>query len=217
MRSGPGILYIGGPGSAFKSHWQDGFSIAMDHCQLAKIGQPADSKKPVPHSVLLKVSHLTLLHRRLRDLAIMDLMWICFYFLLRPGKYIYTTKGCYPFRLCNVALQVMDTAYSGDKIPLARLPQVTVLGLTFTMQKNGILGKVILLTRSNDLVACPVKAITRCIQNLCAHHACATTELFWYYDKCGTARSIADHYITAFLQITTSLLGIDVQTTTGML
>jgi hypothetical protein len=52
------------------------------------------------------------------------------------------------------------------------------MGLTFTMQKNGIPGKVIMLTRSTNPVACPVKAITRRVHNLHVHHARANTELF---------------------------------------
>jgi hypothetical protein len=42
-------------------------------------------------------------------------------------------------------------------------------------------------------------------------------ELYCYYDGSGMVRCIANRYVTAFLQITASLLGLEVQTKGGAL
>jgi hypothetical protein len=147
----------------------------------------------------------------------MDLMWIGFFFLLCPSKYLYTSKGWHPFHLCDIQLKVGGITYMGHTVPIALLQQGSAMGLTFTMQKNGIPGEVITLTHLGNPVACPIKATTRRIHNLCTSNASATMELYCYYDGSGMVRCIANRYVTAFLQITASLLGLEGQTRGGAL
>jgi hypothetical protein len=45
--------------------------------------------RPIPKSVLVKVTRLARKYGQPRDLAIMDLAWIGFFFLLRPSKHLY--------------------------------------------------------------------------------------------------------------------------------
>jgi hypothetical protein len=73
-------------------------------------------------------------------------MWIGFFYLLRPGEYLDTTKGRCPFLLGDILLRVGPQEYTADVIPLHLLSQVSFAGLTFTMQKNGIPGEMIGLT-----------------------------------------------------------------------
>ncbi len=74
-----------------------------------------------------------------RDLAIMDLAWIGFFFLLRPSKYLYTRQGSCPFFLQDIVVRVGELEFQGNTIPLFLLPRVTFMGLEFTIPKTELL------------------------------------------------------------------------------
>jgi hypothetical protein len=147
----------------------------------------------------------------------MDLAWIGFFFLLRPSEYLYTTKGSCPFLLQDVVIRVGELEFRGHNVPILLLSRATFVGLEFTMQKNGIAGELIGLTNTTDPYVCPVKAIARRIAHLRTHGAIGTTPLYVYYDAEGTARCIADRYLTQQLRIASSLLGLNVATLAGAL
>jgi hypothetical protein len=146
-----------------------------------------------------------------------DLIWLGFYFLLRPGEYLHTTKGRYPFRLQDVEFQVANRTYLAPAVPLEDLPHATSAGLTFTMQKNGIPGEVINLSCSADPRYCPVQALARRVRHLRTHHATNSTPLYTYYDTHGATHRVTDRHLTAFLRIAAALLELDVITTAGAL
>lgn len=174
-------------------------------------------KRPIPKSVLLEATRLARKYGQPRDLAIMDLAWIGFFFLLRPSEYLYTQKGSCPFRLQDIIVRVGELEFRGNTIPLFLLDRATFVGLEFTMQKNGIAGELIGLANTTDPYVCPVKAISRRIAHLRKHGATADTPLYVYYDTSGTPRRIADRYLTQQLRIAASLLGLTVATTAGAL
>jgi hypothetical protein len=75
-------------------------------------------KRPILKSILVKATRLACKYGQRRDLAIMDLAWIGFCFLLPPSKYSYTTKGSCPFLLKSVVVQVGELEFCGHSIPL---------------------------------------------------------------------------------------------------
>ncbi len=180
---------------------------------------PSRRKKPVPKHVLLAATSLAHKSCRKKDLAMVDLIWIGFYFLLRPGEYLHTSKGRYPFRLSDVFYRVGDQEYPAESIPLLLLSHTTSVGLHFTMQKNGIPNEIIWMTGAgDDVYTCPMQAISRRICDLRWHNASHDIPLYVYYDEHNTPCRIADRYITEFLRISAQMVGmVDVTTTAGAL
>ena len=178
---------------------------------------PPRRRKPVPMSVLMESDKLARGYDKPRELAIADLTWIGFYYLLRPGEYLYTAKGRYPFTLGDIVLRLGAQEYTADTIPLQLLPLVTYAGLTFTMQKNGVPGEMIGLTRTGALLECPVRAVVRRVQHLGIYTNARDTPLYVYYDHAGVSRRISDRHLTAHLRIAATLLGLKVNTTAGAL
>jgi hypothetical protein len=123
---------------------------------------PTKRKKPVPKQVLVEAYRMATVSTRAHHLAMADLLWLGFYFLLRPGEYLHTTKGRYPFRLQDVEFYVAGCTHLATTIPLEDLSHATSAGLTFTMQKNGIPGEVINLSCFDDPHYCPFQALVRC-------------------------------------------------------
>jgi hypothetical protein len=93
---GQAFSSLGAPDPRLNHIGQMDFRLQRTIAGWRKLDSPPTQKKPVPRRVLLKASRLALLRGRPRDLAIMDLMWMGFFFLLRPGGYLYTTKGPSP-------------------------------------------------------------------------------------------------------------------------
>jgi hypothetical protein len=62
--------------------------------------------------------------------------------------------------LGNIVLRIGSQEYTTDTIPLHLTHLVSYAGLMFTMQKNGVPGKLIGLTPTGGApIACPVQAI----------------------------------------------------------
>jgi hypothetical protein len=101
-------------------------------------------RKPVPMSVLLEADRLARGYNQARELAIPDLMWIGFFDLLLPGEYLYTTKGHYPFMIGDIVSRIGAQKFTADTILLHLTHLVSYAGLTFTMQKNGVPGELML-------------------------------------------------------------------------
>ena len=66
---------------------------------------------------------------------------LAFFFLLRPGEYTDNDKT--PFRLADVQLYIGDTRLHLTTSPPEQLHQARFASLTFTVQKNGVRGEVI--------------------------------------------------------------------------
>jgi thiol-disulfide isomerase/thioredoxin len=158
-----------------------------------------ERRKPVPKYVLFEADRLARSYNQARELAIADLMWIGFFYLLRPGEYLYATKGRYPFTLGDIVLRIGAQEYTADTIPLHLLHLVSYAGLTFTMQKNGVPGELIGLTTTGASIACPVRSILRRVQHVRAYTNARDTPLYAYFDQAGVQRRVSDRHLTASL------------------
>ena len=127
-------------------------------------------------------------------------MWIAYYFLLRPGEYLHTTSE-HAFRMEDVIFRIHDVEYSAATTPLDQLDLATFAGLTFTEQKNGVKGEVIGLTLSGDDLACAVRALTRRVRHLRAHHAPPNTKLYTYFDSNRRPHHIGSSHLTELLRL----------------
>ena len=68
-------------------------------------------------------------------------------------------------------------------------------------KKNGVKGKVIGLTLSGDDLACAVRALTRRVRHLRAHHAPPNTKLYTYFDSNRRPHHIGSSHLTELLRL----------------
>ena len=172
---------------------------------------PSRRKRPVPKVVIIELTRHAQATRTQQQLAVSDLVWIGFYWMLRPSEYVYTTRHKTPFVLHDVILKCGEHEYRGDTIPLDRLSAVTSAGFEFETQKNGISGDIVLHGTTTDAVGNPKAALVRRVRHLRLHSAAASTPIFLFYDERRRARKITDRVLTDQLRVTAQSLGLDVR------
>lgn len=94
------------------------------------------------------------------------MMWIAFFFLLRPGEYTCPSQYSHPFRVEDVQLWAGTAAINLVTCSDDDLAASTFVSLTFSTQKNGTRGEAIGHGLSGDPIACPVLSVARRIQYL---------------------------------------------------
>jgi hypothetical protein len=72
------------------------------------------------------------------------MIYLVFFFLLQPGEYMGMPSDTTPFTLKDtIQCWVGQQCHLATTIPSDDLPRIMFVTLTFTLQKNGVLGKVI--------------------------------------------------------------------------
>lgn len=174
------------------------FRLYRQQASYKKRDRPRPKKPEIPKPALFQVQAWS--GNGPREAALADMIWLAFFFLLRPGEYVWTNSNPHPFTLKDVTFKIGTQAYNASVIPLALLPLVTYVGMHFTEQKNGIKNETIGLTCSRDLQACPVLAAVHRVQHLREHQMPAHTPLFVYFNQ-GVQHRITDRMITEHLRI----------------
>jgi hypothetical protein len=121
---------------------------------------------PIPVQVLHRASAVALLQNTALSIGAADLIWLAFFFLLRPGEYTITGDAPHPFTLADVRLWHHGTPIDPLTASPATLLSATFVILIFTDQKNAVRGETVGHGRSGDLQACPVLAVVRRILHL---------------------------------------------------
>lgn len=109
---------------------------------------------------------LALSHPSDQILAAIDMMWIAFFFLLRPGEYTRPAADSHPFRIEDVRLWIGAIPLNLQECSESDFQHCTFVSLIFTTQKNGTRGECIGHGRSGEVFACPVLAVARRIRYL---------------------------------------------------
>jgi hypothetical protein len=133
--------------------------------------------KPIPLAVLREATLLAQTAGDPTSLATIDMLWIAFFFLLRPGEYTRPSEYSHPFQLHDVQLWQDSIAVNIFTCPATQLHACTFVSLTFVKQKNGNCGEAIGHGRSGDPFACPVLAVARRLHYLRSLHAPPSTYL----------------------------------------
>lgn len=115
-----------------------------------------------------------------RGRATADLMWIAFFFCMRPGEYA-QTQGGHPFTIRDTAFLNAGRWTSATTIDPADAFRASSVALTFTEQKNGVKGEKISMGRSTDKLACPVRCLARRITHLRRHNTSDDCPLHMVY------------------------------------
>jgi hypothetical protein len=161
---------------------------------------PPHRVKPVPLKVLRRLTELALTADRAPLLAVVDMIIVAFFFLLRPGEYTGSSSNTTPFALKDTQLfigreRIAPAQYSEPLFDLADF-----VTLEFTTQKNGVRGEVIGLGCTGDYFS-PVKALQRRIRHLLEHDASPDTPLASYFTA-GRWHRITPSQITTALRST---------------
>ena len=97
------------------------------------------------------------------NIAISNIAWVTFFFLLRPSKYCRngTNTAQHLCRLKDVQFFIGQKPYNASTASNALLVQANFVSLLFKTQKNGIKGKSIGHRRTGHPQGCPVAAMRR--------------------------------------------------------
>jgi hypothetical protein len=180
------------------------FRLARQQAGYRKTDTPRPKKPEIPKAALVQIQHWA--RNGPREAALADLIWLAFFFLLCPGEYVWTNSNPHPFTLADVSFKIAVTVYSAATIPLELLDRASYVGLLFTEQKNGIKNETIGLTRTRDILLCPVCVMIRRVRHLRLHEMPPATPLFIYQNQ-GVSHRITDRMITDHLR----LAGVAVQ------
>ena len=147
------------------------------------------------------------LHGDAISLAVSDLSYMAFFWLLRPGEYCSSSES-HPFRLCDVQLFIGNTRLDPLTCDLADLDRVTFVTLTFTTQKNGVRGEIIGHGRSSHVYACPVVSVVNRVRYLRTHGAPPEAPLCAVRNSTGTAWcTVSSGLITQTIRTSAAILG----------
>ena len=151
--------------------------------------------KPLPIQVLHRAQAIAL--PRPLGQATIDMAWLAFFFLLRPGEYCAAPDN-HPLCCADVTLLIGATRLDLLTASPTDLRRATHVSLTFDDQKNRKRGEIIAHGRSGHTVACPVLTIIRRILCLRAQHLPATSPLCTYVDSRPTP--LTTNHITNLLR-----------------
>lgn len=163
---------------------------------------PPNRVKPIPIQVLHRATALAAVAPTPQIAAAIDMAWLAFFFLLRPGEYCSSRDGA-PLRLCDVAFTRGATRLDTLTSPLHEIAQATHVTLTFDQQKNRHRGEVIAHGRSGHPFACPTQALARRVAYLRLHHATPQTPLSTVFLPRPTV--VPSSLLTTMLQEATTL------------
>ena len=162
---------------------------------------PAPSRlQPIPFQLL---QHAQAIADRASDslyTTMMDLIWIGYFFLLRPGEFCRTNDNK-PLCVRHVSLAIngrpLDLLLSSDR----HLLQATTSAITFEDQKNRYKGEMIAHGTSGHNIACPTRALARLIVRLRNNGSNIDTPLCLHTNTPSTSFDIASPMITEFLRL----------------
>jgi hypothetical protein len=172
---------VGAADPRLNHHGDVDFRLTRQYSSYKKTDPPPTRVKPIPLALLHHVFHwatvLNLTNCQ-QWTMIGNLIYLAFFFLLRPGEYCFSSEDAFhPFRLCDVGLYIGARHIDIFAEPEANLWAATSCTLMFSTQKNGTRGEIIGHARSGALHACPVTCIIRLILHARQNNAPPTLPL----------------------------------------
>jgi hypothetical protein len=113
------------------SHTMDPRISRLVHC-YEKADPSPDRVQPIPLDVLHQACSIASSAADSTSMAAADLMWMAFFFLLRPGKYTMNAQDAHPFTLADVRLWVGPLQIDPLTASLELLRSGTFAALVFT-------------------------------------------------------------------------------------
>ena len=137
----------------------------------------SDRRQPFPVELIHAATARLKALNTPRALAIVDMMWIAFYFLMRPGEFCDSGSASHPFRFQDVTLRAGNVVLDLRRSTEGQLKAATFVTLTFSTQKSGVRGERVGHGCSGTSLACPVTSVVNRVLYLRSAGATATTSL----------------------------------------
>ena len=117
------------------------FWLGRQLTSYQKEGSPPTIVRPLPISVIQALD-TTAQGTTTRNIAIGNLTWVAFFFLLQPGGFCKGSNDTaqHPFRIKNVQLFIGQKSYNAVMASNTVLSQADFVSLLFTTQKNRVKG-----------------------------------------------------------------------------
>jgi hypothetical protein len=195
---------VGAPDPRLNVHGQVDYRLASPLSALRNRDPAPVRVKPIPLQLLFHAHTLATISNHPRDLAIIDMAWLGFFFLLRPGEYCFSRPAT-PFRLRDVNLFVGQQRLDLITCPADDLDCATGASLTFDNQKNRTRGEMLAHGCSGHAFACPIRTLVRRILHLRQHHASLDTPLHTYYHS-NRRSVVTPSLLSAHLRVAAAIL-----------
>lgn len=175
-------------------------ALSQQFRSYKKQDPPPERVKPVPLQLLDSVIAQLTAQATQHTLAVLDLLILGFFFLLRPGEHTFAKNNNHPFRLCDVSFELPDQLTTNAAVSsLPSLATASRVHLNFTTQKNGVKNEAITHGSTSHPWLCPTKAVLRRVQHLRAHNCSPNTPLFTVFE--GQSNSVVtSSHLTAALK-----------------
>mmetsp|Transcript_28708 Transcript_28708/g.83064 ORF Transcript_28708/g.83064 Transcript_28708/m.83064 type:complete len:342 (-) Transcript_28708:25-1050(-) len=167
---------LGHPDPRLNSAGQMDTRLSDLYAAWAREDPPPTRVKPLPIQVLHHAQTLVTYAPNEFHRAAVDLAWIGFFFLLRPGEHCSTGTN-HPLTLKDVSLKIGHSPLHFLTCPLTSLSSATHSGITFDTQKNRVRGEQLAHGRSGHSVACPTASLIRRVLYLRLNNATLDTPL----------------------------------------
>jgi hypothetical protein len=182
-----------------------------------RIDPPPERVTPASLRLLDYAHELAVLQPTPLQHAVVDMSYIAFFYLNRPGEYAQTTSSdplSEPFRLCDVEFSIGVRIFNASVAPLADIRMAVFANLIFTTQKNAVRGEKIGHGRTGHSFSCPVLALIRRVLHLRLHSAPPTAPLYLSFRSTSAKPTfVTAARITAMLRLSATALyptlGID--------
>ena len=157
------------------------FCLGRQLASYQKEDSPPTRVRPL-HVSVLQALDTAVQVTTVRNIAISDLTWVAFFFLLRPGEYCKggTDTAQHPFRLKDVRFFIGQQPHNDATASNSVLAQADFVSLLFTAQKNGVKGKSIGHVRTGHPQWCPVAAMRCQVAYLRCHSTIAEMPISSY-------------------------------------
>lgn len=152
------FTFVGAPDPRFATHTGrlDARLVRLLR-SYAKSDPPPVRVKPLSLPILHKATALATVTGADHLAAASDLMWLAFFFLLRPGEYSGSAVDSHPFLMTDVQLWAGTLAVDPFTASAEALSHCTFVALTFATQKNGVRAEQIGHGSTDHPTACPVR------------------------------------------------------------
>lgn len=186
-----------------KTDWR----IARQFRAYTKEDPPPGRVKPVPIQLLHKNFEYQRSIGTPQALVLGYMVYVGFYFLMRPGEYCNSSAESHPFCLKDVRLWVGARSIDPIRATYPTLRRATFCALVFTTQKNAVRNEMIGHGTSGHRHACPVRSLVELVILTRQAGGGPTSPLGLYRPHGSAARMLTAGDVTDALRLQARLHG----------
>jgi hypothetical protein len=199
-----GFTELGAPDPRLNIHGAIDKRLSTLYKGMKNQDPAATRVKPVPIQLLFHAQALATEAPTDEAISTIDMSWIGFFYILRPGEHSKTTDNK-PLRGKNVSLKVGARVLRPFACPIADLDRVTESSLKFDDQKNRHKGEEVSHSISGHSIGCPTRATARRIKYIRLNGGDENTPLC-AFKRGNRWLTVSSDMITAMLRTSVAML-----------